>query len=111
MKGLNRVTLIGNLGADPELRTLEGGVSTCSFPLATSEVYKDKQGEKVETTEWSNIVGWRAVADNMNKLLKKGSSVYIEGKLKTRTWTSKEGEKKYMTEVIVDQFILLKDPK
>lgn len=111
MQGLNRVQLIGNLGKDPELRTLDGGISTVSFPLATSEVYKDKQGERVETTEWSNIVGWRAVADNMNKLLKKGSCVFIEGKLKTRSWTSKEGEKKFMTEVIVDQFILLKDPK
>ncbi len=111
MAGLNKVSLIGNLGKDPELRTLEGGVNTVSFPFATSESYKDKNGDRQENTEWHNIVAWRAIADNINKLLKKGSTVYIEGKLKTRTWTTKEGDKKYMTEIIVDQFILLKDPK
>lgn len=111
MSGLNKIQLIGNLGKDPELRTLEGGIATVSFPLATSEHYKDKNGDRQENTEWHSITGWRGLAENMNKLLKKGSSVYIEGKLKTRSWTTKEGEKKYITEVVAEQFILLKDPK
>jgi len=111
MLGLNKVMLIGNLGKDPEFRTLENGSSTISFPLATSDSYKDKEGQKIETTEWHNVVAWRAVADNMKKMLKKGSSIYIEGKIKSRSWETKENEKRYITEVIVDSFILLKDPK
>lgn len=110
MSGLNKVILIGNLGKEPEYRTLDGGAVVVSFPLATTEHWKDKDGNKQESTEWSNIVAWRGIAENMNKLLTKGSLVYIEGKLRTRTY-EKDEVKKYITEVVAESFILLKGGK
>ncbi|MDB5152269.1 MAG: single-stranded DNA-binding protein [Mucilaginibacter sp.] len=98
--------LIGHLGKDPELRYLEGGVSVTSFPLATSETH-NKDGQKVEQTEWHNIVMWRGLADVAGKLLQKGKLVYIEGKLRTRSFEDKEGVKKYTTEVVADNFTML----
>ena len=106
MSGINKVILVGHLGKDPEIRYLEGGVSVTSFPLATSETY-NKDGKKVEQTEWHNIVLWRSLADVAAKYLQKGKLVYIEGKLRTRYFEDKEGIKKYTTEVVAENFTLL----
>jgi len=106
MSGINKVILVGHLGKDPEVRHLEGGVSVASFPLATSETY-NKEGRKIEQTEWHNIVMWRGLADVASKYLQKGKLVYIEGKLRTRSFEDKEGNKKYTTEVVAENFTLL----
>lgn len=106
MPGVNKVILVGHLGKDPEARQLEGGVSVVSFPMATSETF-NKDGRKVEQTEWHNIVMWRGLADVAAKFLHKGRLVYIEGKLRTRSFEDKEGIKKYTTEVVAENFTLL----
>ena len=106
MSGINKVILVGHLGKDPDVRYLEGGVSVASFPLATSETY-NKEGRKVEQTEWHNIVMWRGLADVAAKYLQKGKLVYIEGKLRTRTFDDRDGNKKYTTEIIAENFTLL----
>jgi single-strand DNA-binding protein len=106
MSGINKVILVGHLGKDPEVRILEGGVSVTSFPLATSENY-NKDGKKVEQTEWHNIVMWRGLADVAAKFLQKGKLVYIEGKLRTLSFEDKEGIKKYTTEIVAENFTLL----
>jgi single-strand DNA-binding protein len=106
MSGINKVILVGHLGKDPEIRHLEGGVSVASFPLATSETF-NKDGKKVEQTEWHNIVLWRSLADVAAKFLQKGKLVYIEGKLRTRSFEDKEGVKKYTTEVVAENFTML----
>ncbi|RCH55662.1 single-stranded DNA-binding protein [Mucilaginibacter hurinus] len=106
MSGINKVILIGHLGKDPEVRYLEGGVSVASFPLATSETF-NKDGRKIEQTEWHNIVMWRSLADVAAKYLQKGKLVYIEGKLRTRSFEDKEGIKKYTTEVVAENFTML----
>lgn len=108
MAGVNKVILIGNLGKDPEVRHLESGAVVANFPIATSETYKDrKSGEKITQTEWHNIVIWRGLAEVAEKYLKKGNSVYIEGKLRTRSWDDKEGNKRYTTEVVADNMTML----
>ena len=107
MAGINKVILIGNLGKDPEIRSLENGVKVASFSLATTESYKNKDGQKVEQTEWHNIVVWRGLAEVAEKYLKKGSQIYLEGKIRTRSWDDKEGNKKYTTEIIGDTFTML----
>lgn len=106
MSGINKVILVGHLGKDPDVRYLEGGVSVVSFPLATSETF-NKEGRKIEQTEWHNIVMWRGLADVAAKYLQKGKLVYIEGKLRTRTFDDKDGNKKYTTEIIAENFTLL----
>ncbi len=106
MAGINKVILVGNLGKDPEVRHLEGGVSVAKFTLATSESYKDKSGNKVEQTEWHNIVVWRGLADVAEKYLKKGSTIYLEGKIKTRSY-DKDGSKHYATDIVADSFTML----
>jgi single-strand DNA-binding protein len=106
MSGINKVILVGHLGKDPEVRHLDGGVSVASFPLATSETY-NKDGRKIEQTEWHNIVMWRGLADIASKYLQKGKLVYIEGKLRTRSFEDKEGHKKYTTEIVAENFTLL----
>ncbi|MFA6086368.1 single-stranded DNA-binding protein [Mucilaginibacter sp.] len=106
MSGINKVILVGHLGKDPEVRHLEGGVAVASFPLATSETF-NKDGRKVEQTEWHNIVMWRGLADVAAKFLQKGKLVYIEGKLRTRSFEDKEGIKKYTTEVVAENFTML----
>jgi len=106
MSGINKVILVGHLGKDPEVRYLEGNVSVTSFPLATSESF-NKDGRKVEQTEWHNIVMWRGLADVAAKYLQKGKLVYIEGKLRTRSFEDKEGVKKYTTEIVAENFTLL----
>ncbi|MES2140555.1 MAG: single-stranded DNA-binding protein [Bacteroidota bacterium] len=107
MIALNKVILVGNLGKDPEVRHLEGGVAVASFSLATSEGYKDKSGQRIEQTEWHNIVVWRGLAESAEKYLKKGMSIYVEGKLRTRSWDDKDGHKRYMTEIVGDTFTIL----
>lgn len=105
---VNKVILIGNLGKDPEVRHLENGAAVANFSIATSENYKDrKTGEKVSQTEWHNIVVWRGLADIAEKYLKKGDKVYIEGKLKTRSWQDQDGNNRYTTEVIADNLTML----
>ena len=106
MSGINKVILVGHLGKDPEVRHLDGGVTLASFPLATSETY-NKDGKKIEQTEWHNIVMWRGLADIASKYLQKGKLVYIEGKLRTRSFEDKEGHKKYTTEIIAENFTIL----
>jgi single-strand DNA-binding protein len=107
MAGVNKVILVGNLGKDPEVRHLEGGAVVANFPLATTETYKDKTGQRNEQTEWHNIVVWRGLAEVAEKYLKKGATIYIEGKLRTRSWDDKEGHKRYTTEVVGDTFTIL----
>ena len=107
MSGLNKVMLIGNLGKDPEIRHLEGNISIAKFPLATSEVYKNKEGNKVEQTEWHNVVLWRGLAESAEKVLRKGTMVYIEGRIKTRSWDDANGNKRYITEVVADSMTVL----
>ncbi len=106
MSGINKVILVGHLGKDPDIRYLEGNVSVVSFPLATSESF-NKDGRKIEQTEWHNIVMWRGLADVAAKYLQKGKLVYIEGKLRTRSFEDKTGIKKYTTEVVAENFTVL----
>ena len=107
MSGVNKVILVGRLGKDPEVRNLENGATVANFTVATSESYKDKTtGDKKEITEWHNIVLWRGLAEISQKYLHKGDMVYIEGKLRTRSW-EKEGVTRYTTEVIADNMTML----
>ena len=99
--------LIGNLGKDPEIRSLEGGVKVANFSLATTESYKGKNGEKVDSTEWHNIVLWRGLAEVAESYLKKGNTIYVEGKIRTRDWTDKDGNKRYTTEIVGDNMVML----
>jgi single-strand DNA-binding protein len=101
---VNKVILVGNVGKDPEVRYLENGTPVCKFSLATSESYTNKNGEKVTNTEWHNIVMWRNLAELAQKWVKKGSTLYIEGKISSRTWDDKEGNKHYATDIVADTF-------
>ena len=107
MRGLNKVMLIGHLGKDPEMQHLEGGIALAKFSLATSESYKDKAGNWTDKTEWHNIIMWRGLAETAEKYLKKGSLVYIEGKIQNRSWEDKEGNKRYITEIRADRMNML----
>lgn len=102
MSGINKVILIGRLGKDPELRKTPNGVSVVSFSIATSETWKNSNGEKQEKTQWHNIIVWEKLADLANQYLKKGSQVYIDGKLVNSSWDDKDGNKRYKTEVKAD---------
>lgn len=103
MAGVNKVILLGNLGKDPEVRYLEGGTAVANFTLATSETYKDRtSGERKSITEWHNVVVWRGLAEIAEKYLKKGSQIYIEGKLRSRQWQDKDGNNRYTTEIVAD---------
>lgn len=106
--GVNKVILIGNLGKDPEVRYLESGAAVANFPIATSETYRDRNtGQNVTQTEWHNVVLWRGLAEVAEKYLKKGNKVYIEGKLRTRSWQDKEGNNRYTTEVVGNEMTML----
>jgi len=105
--GVNKVILVGNLGKDPELKHFENGGVKANFPLATSESYKDKTGNRVDQTEWHNVVLWRAQAEFAEKYLKKGYTIYVEGKLRTRSWEDQNQVKKYITEVVADSISIL----
>ncbi|TND08747.1 MAG: single stranded DNA-binding protein [Bacteroidetes bacterium] len=107
MAGVNKVILIGNLGKDPEVRYLEGGIAVANFPIATTETFRDKNGNKNEQTEWHQIVLWRKLAEVAEKFLKKGMMVYIEGKIRSRNWEDKEGNKRYTTEIFGDSLTIL----
>ena len=107
MSGVNKVILIGNLGKDPEVRHLDNGVAVANFSIATTASYKDKNtGERIDQTEWHNIVLWRGLAEIAEKYLKKGDSVYIEGKLRSRSW-EKDGVTRYTTEVVAESMNML----
>lgn len=111
MAGLNKVQLIGRLGKDPEARSFESGTNMTTFSVATSETWKDKAtGEKREATEWHNVVAWGALADTCKKYLKKGSQVFVEGKIRTRSW-EKDGVTRYTTEVFIDTMLMLGDTR
>lgn len=108
---VNKVILIGNLGKDPEVRHLENGAVVANFPVATSETYTDKStGQKVENTDWHDVVAWRGLAEVVEKYVRKGTKVYVEGKLKKRSWQDKEGNTRYTTEVIADELTILSRP-
>jgi single-strand DNA-binding protein len=104
---INKVILVGNVGKDPVVRYFDKGVAKASFPLATSETYTNQQGETITSTEWHNIVLWRALAEVAEKTIKKGSQVYIVGKIKTRSYVDKDGVNKYITEILADTLLLL----
>lgn len=107
MRGVNRVMLIGNLGKDPDVQLLEGNIAVAKFPLATTETFKDRTGKLVSQTEWHTVVLWRGLAELAQKFLHKSSLVYIEGRLRTRSWEDKDGVKKYVTEVVGENLIML----
>ncbi|MDF1575679.1 MAG: single-stranded DNA-binding protein [Bacteroidales bacterium] len=104
---VNKVILVGNVGKDPETRYLDESTAITKFPMATSETYKNKAGERVSTTEWHNIVLWRGLAQVAEKYVKKGTQIYIEGRIKTRSYEDADGNKKYITEIVGDQMQLL----
>jgi len=103
----NRVQLIGNVGNDPEIKTLEGGKKLASLSIATNESYKNERGEKVEQTEWHRITAWGKTADIIEKYVTKGKEIAVEGKLAHRSYEDKNGEKRYVTEVIISEIMLL----
>jgi single-strand DNA-binding protein len=104
---VNKVILVGNVGKDPETRYLEGGTAVCSFPLATSETYRNRDGDRVTNTEWHNIVLWRGLAEVAEKYVRKGSQLYIEGRIRTRSWDDRDGNKRYTTEIVGDNMQML----
>jgi single-strand DNA-binding protein len=107
MASVNKVILVGNLGRDPEVRFMPNGEAVCNFSIATTDNWKDKSGAKQERTEWHNIVMYRKLAEIAGEYLKKGRPVYIEGRLQTRKWQTKEGQDRYTTEIIADQMQML----
>lgn len=107
MRGVNKAILIGNLGKDPDVQFLDGNIGVAKFSLATTETYKDKTGRLISQTEWHTIVLWRGLAELAQKYLHKGSLVYVEGRLKTRSWEDKDGNKKFATEIIGENLIML----
>ncbi|HQW46041.1 MAG: single-stranded DNA-binding protein [Bacteroidetes bacterium] len=107
MRGVNHVFLIGNLGKDPEIQYIEGNIPVAKFPLATTETFKDKKGNTIPQTEWHNIVLWRGLAELAAKYLHKGSLVHIEGSLRTRSWEDKDKNRRFMTEIIASNLVML----
>ncbi len=106
-RGLNKVMIIGNLGRDPEMRYTPSGKPVTSFSVATSRSWTTTDGERREATEWFNVVAWRDLAEICNQYLSKGSKVYIEGRLQTRSWESPDGQKHFRTEIVADEMIVL----
>lgn len=107
MRGVNKVTLIGNVGKDPEIQILEGNLVVAKFPLATTENHKDKNGNTVSHTEWHNVVLWRGLAELAQKFLHKGSMIYVEGRIRYRNWEDKDKVKRSSTEIVADNFVML----
>lgn len=107
MRTLNKVQLIGRLGKDPEVQKFDGDNMVVRFPLATNESYKDKNGQLVESTDWHNIVAWRKLGQIAEQYVKKGMSIYVEGKIRSRSYDDKDGVKRYVTEIVADNFIML----
>jgi len=107
-KSVNKVILIGNLGKDPEVKVTPSGTPVAKFTLATNERYKDKSGQWQDRTEWHNLVAWQRTAEIIGEYVKKGSKIYVEGRLQTSSWDDKStGEKKYRTEIVVNDLVLL----
>lgn len=105
---LNKVLLIGNVGKDPDVRHLEGGASVASFTLATTERYRERAGNETrDITEWHNIVAWRGLADLAEKYIRKGTQIYVEGRIRSRSWDDQNGQKRYITEILADNIQLL----
>ncbi|MFO7851884.1 MAG: single-stranded DNA-binding protein [Bacteroidota bacterium] len=104
---VNKVILVGNVGKDPEVRYIDTNVAVARFPFATSETYRSRDGEKITTTEWHNVVLWRGLAEVAEKFVKKGSQLFIEGKIRTRSYDDREGNKRYITEIIADNMQML----
>lgn len=104
---VNKVILVGRLGKDPEVKYTQGGTPVARFSLATDETWKDQSGERQQRTEWHNIIAWRKLAEICGQYLNKGRLVYIEGKLQTRSWEDKEGNKRYTTEIVADNMVML----
>jgi|DewCreStandDraft_4_1066084.scaffolds.fasta_scaffold27049_4 single-strand DNA-binding protein len=107
MAGINKVILIGNLGKDPEITNIGNDVKKASFSLATTETYKNKDGIRTDQTEWHNIVLWRGLADIAEQYLRKGSRIYLEGSIRYRSYDDKDGNKRYITEIVGDSFLML----
>ena len=107
MIGVNKVILVGNLGKDPEIRHLDNGKSRVTVSIATSETYKNKAGERISNTEWHNVVFWTPLAEIVDSYLRKGSKIYVEGKISSRSYEDKEGKMRYVTEVIAREMIML----
>ncbi len=107
MAGINKVILVGHMGKDPEVRALESGVKVATFSLATTESYKDKEGNWQDQTEWHNIVAWRNMAEAAEKFYKKGTQLYVEGKLRTRSWTDQNNQTRYTTEIVAERIQML----
>ncbi len=104
---INKVILVGHVGKEPEIKYIDNGTAVAQFSLATNETYKDKSGNRVEKTEWHNIVLWRGLAEIVEKYVKKGDQLYIEGKIRTRSWDDKDGNKKYITEIVADSMQMM----
>jgi len=111
MRGVNKVILIGNVGRAPDLQYLEGNIAVAKFPLATTETYKDKSGISTSQTEWHTVVLWRGLAELAQKYLHKGSMVYVEGKIRTRHWEDKDHIRRFVTEIIGDNLVMLDKKK
>jgi single-strand DNA-binding protein len=107
MGSVNKVILLGNLGADPEIKYTPSNKPVCNLSLATNEVWKDKSGQKQERVEWHRVTIWGDMAENCQKYLSKGSQIYLEGKIQTRTWDDKEGKKRYSTEIVAEKVVFL----
>lgn len=107
MASVNKAIIVGNLGKDPEVKFLTNGDAVCSFSIATTDSWKDKEGQKQEKTEWHNIVMYRKLAEIAGEYLKKGSPIYVEGALQTRKWTNKEGQERYTTEIVANSMQML----
>jgi single-strand DNA-binding protein len=107
MRGLNEVNLIGNIGKDPDVQILENKVKVAKCSLATTEAYKDEHGQSKSVTDWHTIIIWRGLADLVEKYVRKGSLVYVKGKLKTRSYNDKDGNKRSVTEIVAEEIILL----
>jgi len=106
-KGINKVTLVGNVGDDPRVNQLDDNKFVANFPLATNEKYTDREGKAVEKTEWHKVVVWNKQAEVVKNYVKKGDPLYVEGKIRTNAWEDKEGNKRYSTEIICDNFLFL----
>ena len=107
MSGVNKAIIVGNLGSDPELRHTQGGTPVANFRVATNEVYKSRDGERTERTEWHRVVAFGRLAEICGQYLKKGKQVYLEGRIQTRDWDDKDGNKRYTTEIVATQMVML----
>ena len=111
MRGVNKVTLVGNLGRDPDVQYIEGDIPVAKFPLATTKMRKERNGNVVSETEWHTVVLWRGLAELASKYLHKGSLVYIEGRLRTRTWEDKDKNRRFQTEIVGENLVMLEKRK